>query len=292
MKKYFLSSIFLGLAIPQCLSNYHFDIWSLYLLKPYQNFYQLKKECYKKDIGLEYNDYTNHILNVTKSLGKFVHFYLIEYRRIITQEKQNMTFNLIERFEFVKETIDNFDYVESNLKKIKIEEVNSSPGSYANMKKLENETKINNKSADDYNIENIQLIKEMAEDEYEKYLLENAIQKKEDYDKSLTPQFKLQKETNRLKLIEQYHDSLRKFKSEQMGDDLQNKARDVVNSATDIINRKIGQEEIENRKKIYEKGQLKVQEKTDLSKKYPTIKSIEGDLDSLKQLFGEKKEIK
>jgi hypothetical protein len=292
MKKYFLSGIFLGLAIPHSLSNYHFDVWSFHLLKPYQLFYHLKKESYKKDMGLDYSDYVNHISNIAKSFINFAHFYLIAYRRAIIQEKQNLTFNLIERFEFVRETIDNFDFVQTNLKKIEIEEVNNSVGSYAYMKKLEQEAKVKNKSVDDFNIENIQLIKEMAEDEYEKYLLENAIQKKEDYDKSLTPQFKLMKETNRLKLIEQYQDSLRKFKSEQMGDDLDIKARDVVNNATNIINRKINQEEIDNKKKIFEKGQLNVKEKTDQSKKYPTIKSIEGDLDSLKKLFGETKEIK
>jgi hypothetical protein len=292
MKKYFLSGIVLGLTIPQCLSNFHFDVWSLYLLKPYQNFFRLKREMYKKDQGLDYNDYANHIIDIAKSYYNFIHFYIIGQRRMIRQEKQNLTFNLIEKFEFIRETIDNFDFVQSNLEKIKAEQVNSAPGSYAYMKKLEQEAKIKNKSVDDYSIENIELIKEMAEDEYEKYLLENAIQKKEDYDKSLTPQIKLQKEANRLKLIEQYQDSQRKFKSEQMGDDLQKKAKDVKNAATQIINRKIGEEEIENRKKIYEKNQLKVQEKADLSKKYPSIKSIDGELDVLKQLFGEKKEVK
>jgi hypothetical protein len=289
MRKYLISGLTLGVAIPHYLSNYHFEIMQSCLYQPHVQFYKIKKEHYKLDKALDHTNYLNYILDITKSFYQFIHFFTIGERREFRKMKQKMSFDLIENFEFVRETLDNFDFVIENMRKLEEESLKNQPGSYAFFQQLEEEAKQRNKTADDYSIENIQIIKEMAEDDYEKYLLENSVMRKEDYDKSLTPEFKLQKEANRLRMIEQYQDAQRKFKSEQMGDDLQAKQIEFRQRTGQLALEKSKDEEMKTEQQVKERKELNIKEKPDLSKKYPTVKSVEPDIEALKQLFGTKK---
>ena len=287
---YLIPGAILGVGISQYISDTNFDIMYSYLIRPHAQFRLNKKHKYAADNGMDPQDYINYIKDTTYSFYNLIHWYTIGERASIRKYKRELCFDLIEKFEFVKETVENFDYVIGNIIEVVREDAIIEPkeGSYAFYAQLEREMKIKNKTQDEFSIENIQMIKEMTSDDYEKYLIDNSIVSKEDYLKSLTPEFRLSKETNKMRMIEQYHDRVLKYKNEKMGDDLDSKRLEVRNKATEVMNKThLDDEEALIRLKE-EKNQRKIKEIPDITKKYPSIKNVDGEIETLKQLFGEK----
>jgi hypothetical protein len=289
MKSLFLGSL-IGLGFTQYISDANHDTFYQFLLKPHVDFRRTIKVYHSHDKCLQPVDYVNYLKDSTLSFLHFFYYYGYEKGKLERKYKRELCFNLIENFEFVRETIDNFQYVVENINKLAEERDNDETveGSSAHMAKLEREMKERFKSADESNLENMEAIKSLTKDEFEMYQLKNAVMNKEDYYSSLAPEFRLSKEVNKLRLIEMYQDTIRNYKNKLLGDDLSNRKTEMINKTNDFVNNKLFTREKEDRESLHELNQRKIKEIPELSKKYPTVKNIEKEIETLKSMFGDK----
>jgi len=290
MVYYYIAGVSLGVVLPHYLTESQFKIAKTCLLGPYYAFKELKKEKLKIDMAMDPSDYIKYIKLTSKGILNIIYYFAVEERNFFKLSKQNAVFSLIENFEFVKETIQNFDYIKDNLNKVNNEIMKEAVvfGSYKHLALLEEETKAKFFSPEEQSLNHIQKLEGMVSDDYEKYLIKNAITSKKDYYRSLTPEFRLQKEQNKLDLISQYHESIGEFNRQKMGDDLFDKTSLIRNQLNRLAQNKLNEEQENTEQKIQDQKQRKVKEIEPLSKKYPTIKNVEKEIETLKEIFGAK----
>jgi hypothetical protein len=288
MLKYFIFGSCLGVAIPQYVSNLNYNYLYYGIYKPHSDFFNLRKTKFKYDYAISEKDYSNYIKSVFGSFYTMAHYFIIGKSQEFLEKKQKKCFKLIETFEFVKETIENMEYVMDNIAKEVIKaQMLKSKGSYQFMPELESRNNLENESADDVNLEYLKQIQDTSSDDYEKYLLSQSVMPKEEYLKSLKPEFFQQKQMNKLKLIEGYNSALTEHNNSQSFDSMRNEFMKIHNKVGDITNEKI----IESRRK---KPDQKNQEKLDKIEmeqskvKSHKVKSIEKEVDELKKIFGNK----
>jgi hypothetical protein len=278
MSLYYISGFAVGILFPHYLSNYHFEILQGSVLRPHLQFFQMRKNKLKSGIEITHEDYLFYLKNTFLSFYNMIHFFIIGEKRLFNLTKQKACFDLISDFEFIKETVDNYDYILENVKEIQNEILNN---------RLI-EAKESQKTVEDYNFENIEIIKEMAKDDYEKYLIDNAVMRKDEYYKTLTPEFILQKEQNKLRMAEQYQNAYQEFDDERMGRNLLDSMKVARLKANELYEKKKVEQDKVKAMKTEEMKSQKVKVIEPLSKKYPTIKNIDKEIQTLKQIFGEK----
>lgn len=289
MKNLILGSI-IGFGFSQYISDANHDIFYKFLLKPQADFRSNMKTIRAQDKCLEPAGYVNYIKDSAFSFLHFFYYYAYEKRKLDRKYKRELCFELIENFEFVRETIDNFDYVIENINKIAKETDNDEnvEGSSAYKAKIEKEMMERMKSPDENNLENIEAIKALTKDDYEMYQLKNAVMNKDDYYSSLAPEFTLSKEANKLRMIQMYQDTVRSYTNKLLGDDLANRKTEMMNKTNDFVNNKMFTRQKDDMESLHQLNKRKIKEIPELSQKYPTVKNVEKEIETLKSMFGDK----
>jgi hypothetical protein len=284
MLKYFILGSCLGIALPQYVSNHNYHYLYFGLYKPHKDFFNLKKNYFKNDKGISEKDYVHYIKNIFVSFIRMVHYFLIDSRKEFLEKKQKNCFKLIENFEFVKETIENMDYVVENVTRQVIKEKILSK---EQQEILEKKIKEENKTPDEFNLEYIKQIEEMSSDDYEKYLLSQSVESKENYMKNINPEFFKEKQVQRLKMFEVYENSMDEYKNSQSFDSVRDEYMNINHKLRSLTSQK----SIDSFKKnpnAKNKEQLEKLEKQLGKEKSHKVKSIEQDLEELKKIFGNK----
>lgn len=292
MLKIYLTGLALGIALPQYLSLNDYQVLYQGLYKPHKDFNTLKRNLYKKDISLDEKHYFDYFKNTVNSFIQTVYYFPYGKYREALHQRQKACYKLIQNFEFVKETIENMDYITENLRALEKYQANSTivPGTYEHLKLIEKQAKSHRVTADDNNLENLERIKAMTKDDYEKYLLDQAIVDKGDYMNSLSPELKVEKEQNKIKLLQSYYDSMKQFKEERQGGDIDEKSTLYRNRMNNLAMNKWHESE---EKRLQKEREHKKQEKKETPKeigefKQSNPKSVEQELQMLKEIFGNK----
>ncbi len=163
--------------------------------EPHKNYSDLKKYKNQNRIDQTYEDMEYYVKSVFLNGANFFYYYLYGKKREFIFYKQQNNFELIRNFEFMNETINDYDNI---IKKIKerIERENKDiDDKMIEKENLEEDLK---KDFDDKNLENLILLQENTKDQFTKFVIQNNIQSKSDYDKTTLPQIKLQKESNKI----------------------------------------------------------------------------------------------
>jgi hypothetical protein len=279
---YLFAGLGIGMLVPQIVSDKNHDIIYSSLALPHDNFKKLKIYLNKNNLQLSYEHYVNYIKNVGYGIFSITSYFLYYKNQIKKFEKQQDTFDMIEDFEFVRESCENLDYIIDKTKKVitkHIEEEN---------KKKEDQERMKIFSEDEENLHNIELIRNLAKDEYEKFLLNDAVMNTLDYYKELSPDFKLAKEKNRRAILEVYYRMVDESQRQKRGEQMLEKAERMRIKAYDIIADKMDKEEITKIEKIKQYNKLDVKEKPDLTKKFPNTVAEVENLRDLQEVFGDK----
>jgi hypothetical protein len=224
MSLFFIGGFLTGVSIVHNASNDTF--WYLYhgLYRPHKEHHIKRRERFSKQLAMTEYHYLYYIEDTIFSFLKMSRYFLFGKRLMIKEKSQDYALKLIDSFEFVNNTIENMDQVMATMKKN--EEKIIIEGSYQHLAYLERLSKEQNVNEDDLNLNNIQAIKSMnTDDEYEKYLLENAVMTKEDYNKTLLPGQTLTNNINNYVNAEMYNKSLNAWK---------NKSNDVHSMISDL----------------------------------------------------------
>ena len=284
MLKYFILGSCLGIAIPQYVSNHDYHYLYSGLYKPHKDFYNLKKNYFKNDKGISEKDYVHYIKNIFVSFYRMVHYFLIDSRKEFLEKKQKKCFKLIENFEFVKETIENMDYVVENIAR-EVQKAKILSDEQKEM--LEKKFKEENKTPDEFNLEYIKQIEEMSQDDYEKYLLSQSVESKENYMKNINPEFFKEKQVQRLKMFEAYENSMDEYKNTQSYDSVRDEFMNINYKLRSVTNEK-SIDSLKKKPNAKEKEQLEKLGQQIGKEKGHKVKSIEQDLEELKRIFGNK----
>jgi hypothetical protein len=273
MLKYFIAGGLGGLLIPQYLSNNNFEYLYQGLYRPHKEFFRLKSDRYKKDESLIVSDYTGYIRGIFSGLYISAHYFLLGQFKEFKETKQKVCFDLIENFEFVRETVQNWDYLNRKIRENMEDEKKYTEELIIG---VQQEIERLSKSPDEMNLDYIKQIENMTDDEYEKYAITQAIIPKEEYLKNISPDYLLEKSKYRLQIIENFQNSLLDYKNNQ---NFENKRQDIQNKSNEIMNKK-GLEEMHPDKPNAQKK--------DKKEKPQKLKNIEKELEDLKGIFGEK----
>lgn len=287
MLKYFILGSFLGISIPQYASNedYHQLYYGMY--KPHRDFITMKKYKFKNDIALSEKDYTAYFKSIFYSIYSMFHYFFIDKPNQFIETKQKRCFRLIEKFEFVKETIENMDYVTKNLRNEFIKSQKLKEGSYEQMALLEKQFKEENKTAEDLSLEYLKQIEEMSSDDYEKYLMSKSVMPKEEFLKTLSPEFLQQKRMDKLNLLESYDNALRENRNGESYDSMRNEFM-KIHDKTNYVATQRSQEMMKNKSIEREKEKLDKLERQQGKDKSHKVKNVEKEIEELKKVFGNK----
>jgi len=284
MAKYFISGLALGIGLTQYTQEESYSVVYSGLYKPHKNFLSLKRQLKRDDLCFNEADYFNYLKQTFISMKNTIYYFVKGKSDKFKLEKQRNCYRLIEQFEFVKETSDNLDYIVDNIKKIQLEEY-AKKGSYENFKLIESESKQYIKTADDLNMENLQIVKSKTTDSFEKFNLDKAVVDRGEYLRSLSPEFKIQNEVNRMKLLKNYYDSLENFKSTESGVPNQEQMMILKQNANSISSNRVRKNQENNIKG--EKLSVKKDEEEKIYKR-ANPKNIENELKTLRNIFGNK----
>jgi hypothetical protein len=282
---YLFAGLGIGMLLPQIVSNENHEIIYSSLILPHVNFKKVKEYLAKNNLQISYEHYINYIKDVGSRMFFFTSYYLYKRREYIKFEKQQKTFDMIEDFEFVRESCENIDFILDESKilfKKQIEEQKNIETKFIE----EQKKKIY--SEDDENLNNIELIKNLAKDDYEKYLLKDSVVTSIDYYKELSPDFKVSQEKNRLAILQVYNNMVEDSERRKRGDDLLEKANRIRNKSIEKMEDKIAQEDKEILEKIRNYNKPDVKEKPDITKKFPNTISEVEKIKELKEVFGDK----
>jgi len=289
MLRYFIFGSCLGVAIPQYVINKNYNFLYVGVYKPHKDFFNLRKSRFQNDYAISEKDYSNYIKSVFRSFYMMAHYFLIGKSQEFLEKKQKKCFKLIENFEFVKETIENMEYVIENIAKEvrRAQTLKAKDKFYGLLPELENSLESKNVSAEDLNLEYLKQIQDLSTDDYEKYLLSQSVVPKEEFMKNMNPEYFKQKEIERMNLVQSYENALNEHKNSQSYDSMRNEFMKMHNKVNQITKEK----SIENlRKKPDHKTQEKLDkiEKEQMKEKSPKVKSVEKEIEDLKKIFGNK----
>jgi hypothetical protein len=214
MSYLFVGGFIVGSIIPQMASNYKF--WVLYhgIYRPHKDFRKKRNYLFKNDVALHSNDYYFYLFDIFYSFGKMWYLLLYGERKDFLKIKQQNCFKLIEEFEFVNETIENYENVIKGMQQFYKSNLENIPGTYENFSKIEKEISMNNiqKSAEEMNLANLNKIKEMSKDDYEKYLIDNAVKSRVEHTLAQSDEQFIQNAFNKTNQAIAYEKSIRQWK--------------------------------------------------------------------------------
>lgn len=185
-------------------NQYQFFRKSFY--EPHRNYLDLKKYKRQKEIAQSYEDVEIYFKSVILNAANFFYYHIYGKKQELIFYKQQNNFDLIRNFEFVHETLSDFNNITKSIQ----ERIGKE-----NKKIEEKEMEKNNleedlqKSYDDKNLENIILLQENTKDEFMQFQIQNNIQTKKDYDKSILPEIKLRKQMNKSAIANAFEESKR-----------------------------------------------------------------------------------
>jgi hypothetical protein len=228
-------------------TKYQFFRKSFY--EPHRNYLNLKKYRRQNDMPQSYQDIEIYIKSVFLNATNFFYYNLYGKKQEFNLYKQQNNFELIRNFEFVQETLSDFDKITKSIeerikkenKKIEEKEIENA--------NLEDELK---KDFDDKNIENILLLQENTKDEFIKFQIQNNIQTKKDFDKGILPEMKLIKQINKVAIANAFDDSRKLWeerRKENLYDIRHTKIETKFKSISDLKNKQYLDRVSKNNKK-------------------------------------------
>lgn len=275
MSYIFIGGFCLGLTIPSFLKDENYTILYHGIYRPHRMFFTKRRELFKNQQALRPEDYYEYILDSTLSFFNIFYMLLIGKRNNFIFLKQQNCFNLIEEFEFMNETLKNMDYIQESLQK----KSNLFPGSYQHLAILEEGMKkMKVKSVDEINAENILKIKEMSVDPYEQYLLESAVETKENYYKNMPFNKLIDSEMQKHKIQEAYAQSQKQWEDKLKVKNIDHSIHKNQNAISQVVTKKqLIQSNMFNKTPDDDKKENKVEKKMD-----PDHKKM---MDGLKEMF-------
>lgn len=112
----FFGSFSLGLIYSQVCDNDKFINLYHGIYRPHADHRRRVRECLKSGGALDFNYYRLYFFDAFFSPFLMIYSFLFKYKNDLKIYKQQMIYDLIEKFEFVNETIDNFDEIETLMK--------------------------------------------------------------------------------------------------------------------------------------------------------------------------------
>jgi len=264
MSSFFIygAGFFLGSMYISNLEEEKYQFFRKCFYEPHKNYFDLKKFKRNNDLAQSYLDLEYYLKSVFLNGVNFFYYYLYGEKRNFLFYKQQNNFELIRNFEFVNETMREFDIISKNLKE-RIDKENSIIDQKLLEKSyLEEELK---KDFDDKNLDNIILFKENTKDEFTKFTIQNGIQTKQDYDKSILPEIKLQKQTNKIAIANSINESRRLWeerRKENMYDISHTKFETKFKSIADLKNQQYVEKVMNNKQRELQKYSKNKQETT------------------------------
>jgi hypothetical protein len=131
----FFGSFSFGLIYAQVCNNETFLHLYHGIYRPHAEHRRRVRECLKNGGALDLNHYKLYFVDAFFSPYIMIHNFLFKYNSDLKLYKQQMIYDLIEKFEFVNETIENFDEIE-----VIVRDKLSTPSknSYSNMSTKQN----------------------------------------------------------------------------------------------------------------------------------------------------------
>jgi hypothetical protein len=170
MLKYLISGLAVGTSIPLYLSDRNYLAMWNGIYRPHIAHRERKRQIKVSQQRINEYDYLLYLTDIATSAFEMIKVFLYKGKRDFELAKQNTSLNLTMNFEFINETINNYDEINRNIQRI-------------NDMQVEKNRKLNqlvNTKPEDMNLQNIQLMREKAKDDYQKYALDNSVMTKEE----------------------------------------------------------------------------------------------------------------
>ena len=207
--------------------DYIFFRYSFY--EPHLIYKNIKLQKIQKDLAYTSKDLEIHIKSTILKAINYFSYYLYGKKNEFLFYKQQNNFVLIKKFEFVNETIKDFEKIQSNIQERIVTENKKNE---IKIKDEENLMEQIYQNVDDKNLENIVLLKENTNDEYLKYAISSNLFTTSDYDKKITPEIKLLKQTNKLVIAASMKESRRMWDDQRKKDAYEDFTTDKNNPLT------------------------------------------------------------
>lgn len=239
-------------------SKYQFFRKSFY--EPHKKYSDLKKFKREHDIAQSHSDMENYLKSIFLNAANFFYQNFHGKKQELIFYKQQNNFELIRNFEFVHETLSDFDNITKSIQKRIAKENIIIEEKLLEKANLADELK---KDIDDKNLENIILLQENTNDELLKFQIQSSIQTKRDYDKSILPEIKLIKQTNKIAIANALEESKKLWeerRKENMYDISRTKIETKFKSVADLKNQQyLDRVSKSNEKEMEEYGKKKQQ---------------------------------
>ena len=105
-----------GFIYSQVCNNQTFLILYHGIYRPHKDHKVRIKECFKEKKSLNHSHYQLYLIDIFTSPIIMIHQFLFKYENELKIYKQQMIYDLIEKYEFVNETIDNYDHIQELVK--------------------------------------------------------------------------------------------------------------------------------------------------------------------------------
>lgn len=222
---FFSTGVFVGVYYIKNLDQGKYTFFRKSFYEPHEQYRLIKKFKRENDIAYNYQDVEIYIKRTILSALNFFYYHLYGENREFQYYKQQNNFELIKNFEFMNETLKDFDNLTKQIK----ERISQENGKLeAKMLEKENLQADLRKEIDDKNLENILLLQENTKDEFIKYQLSQNISTRADYEKSILPEIHLLKQTSKAIIAYSHSESKRLWeerrKNENMNDYMAYKA--------------------------------------------------------------------
>lgn len=222
MSVYLAAGLLGGVSIPFMISPKKYVILFNGLIKPHKEHQALKKMKYANGVLLNEFDYLLYLVNTFYSFGNMVYQLAYGDRYNFLMTRQTVGLILTAQFEYINETISNYDKIQENIKNINY----TTPTSFELMDEIE-KNYIREESQEEINLQNIALMKNNVKDEYEKYTLENSVITNQEYLKNLNPELRLADQKKNYQAALHYQLALDSFESTKRKDNIFSDLREV-----------------------------------------------------------------
>jgi hypothetical protein len=202
MSKFFLPGFVIGTLTPLYISDRNFlTLWNG-LYRPHKEHRERLRERIDKNRGyMNENDYIYYLGDVFISLYEMVYSSIYGNKQQFLLTRQVASLELTTKFEFLNETFNNYEFIHTNIHRI--------------LKKNEEKElarlKESNIQPEDMNLKNIQRMKEITKDEYQRFALDNSVMTMENKIKSETVFDKYQSDFKNIQLAIQYDKNIKEF---------------------------------------------------------------------------------
>jgi hypothetical protein len=259
MSIYFIAGLSLGTGIPLYLSDRNFlTLWNG-IYRPHKEYRERKAISMNKTHQITEYDYVYYILDTLNSFWYMTKSFVYLGHKNFLQTRQNTCLQLTTNFEYLNETLSNIDYINSNIQRIQ------------NLHLEREKQKMGESfSSEDMNLQNIQRMKEIAKDDYQKYSLDNSVMTMENRIKSQNVFDFYKTNSKNMKMAMDHHNALQEFNFYKKQDNML--FGDIRMSNIQRVNR----DDLYKNKRIRTYDQIQTEK-------------LQGDMKELQDLFNEYK---